>query len=96
MPFSLKSRNAIRDRSREEHEGVLSDEMTGLPAPIGNAAHIDHSKQNGEYDDPDNGLWVSLKTHEWMHKVDEDNGLTPEANAYIARSIHQRISKEKR
>lgn len=92
FPFSLGARNQIKDRAREKGNGELVDEITGSPAPNGEAAHLNHSRAAEDYDDPENGLWVNKETHAWMHQIDEDNGLTPVQNSWAIGAILRRLN----
>lgn len=85
MAFSETVRKKIMRRANGR------DEITGLPISRGDAAHFNHNRDAPEYDDQENGLFVSLLTHWWMHLLDEDNGLTDAQNEWAREKIEERM-----
>lgn len=84
MSFSWEQRAEIASRAN----GI--DEITGLPIHQGEAAHIDHTKNENYFDYDNNSLFVNAITHAWMHLIDEDPGLTTKGNKWSKNKILER------
>jgi len=85
MSFSWEQRRAISKRA------AGTDEVTGLPLKDGEAAHIDHSKDEHYFDVDENSLFVSTATHLWLHLIDEDNGLSKSQNDWAIKELKKRV-----
>lgn len=87
MAFSERIRNRMKRRAN----GI--DEITGTPiVGRGECAHDNHDRSAPEYDTEDNGWFVNLITHWWLHHVnDEVNGLNEAQNDWSKERIKERI-----
>ncbi len=89
MSFSWEQRQAIARRA------AGFDEVTGLPLTKGEAAHIDHSKDEHYFDIDENSLFVSQITHWWLHLIDEENGMNKSGNEWARKQILSRATPTK-
>lgn len=89
MSFSWEQRAEIASRAN----GI--DEITGLPLTKGEAAHIDHTKDEHYFDIDENSLFVSAATHLWLHLIDEDNGLSERSNEWAIAELKKRAKLTK-
>lgn len=92
MAFSKRVRGFILRRDggcQWEYETGENDScMGGLEA-----AHIDHDRNNPDYDHPDNGRAFCTKHHGRDHELNEgQNGLTIEQNRWSIGAIALRLS----
>lgn len=93
--FSLQSRNKIRDRARSKL-GYVGSEVSGVPEweEHMEAAHIDHSRDNPDYDNPENGVLMTVAEHLVDHIEREGrNGLSRRHNLEAIQSLKQRVVK---
>lgn len=83
--FSLKSRNAIRDR--DGHKCIICGSTEHLEA-----AHLNHDKRSPDYDNPANGALLCSSDHLLDHIEREgENGLTVPQNQWSIREIRKRV-----
>ena len=63
-------------------------------------SHINHDRNSGVYNDPENGREVNLAEHFMEHLVcareEIDNGLTPAQNKWAAKQIWNRMDEDER
>lgn len=86
MAFSRESRREIFKRDKNKCV------VTGIDHNL-EAAHIDHSRNNPDYDDPNNGITLHRREHYKDH-IDRAgrNGLTLTQNNWAIESIWERLS----
>lgn len=83
--FSKKSRQAILER--DGYQCVETGRTDNL-----HASHIDHNRDNPDYDNPNNGRTLNIIAHLRDHilRVGQ-NGLTQEQNDWAINKLEERI-----
>ena len=90
LAFSRKTRNIIKER--DHNQSAWSGETGDLEA-----AHINHSRDNPEYDDASNGRMLKSREHYIDHyNRHERNGLTSYQNLWSLRAIWGRLTGKER
>ena len=90
--FSSRTKDEIKKRARETHNGKLLSELSHTNGVPMECAHIDHSKSNPDYDTPQNGVYVTIYEHLQDHINREgQNGLSVHANKLAIEALQERI-----
>jgi len=90
LAFSVASRQKIHERDNDAC--VMCGAVGGCEC-----AHIDHNRDNSNYDDPSNGRLLCKRDHYLDHLHREGrNGLTRENNLFALQSIWARLTGEER
>lgn len=88
--FSSTSRRKIL--KRDGYKSVLSGETDNLEA-----SHLDHSRDNPNYDHPSNGRTLTTKEHYLDHYNRHGrNGLTKKQNIWALNKIWSRLTEEEK
>ncbi|MCS7317654.1 MAG: hypothetical protein NZZ41_05010 [Candidatus Dojkabacteria bacterium] len=91
LAFSIKSRRIIQQRTKDKSEisGNISGQME--------CAHLNHDKNNLDYDNPENGKYVTIIEHYAQHLIHigigRCIGLTEEVNKYAIQQILKRMKR---
>lgn len=96
--FSRNTKRLIVERAIEKY-GRPASEISGRDDMPLQAAHIDHDRSNPHYDDPDNGVLMTIDEHLKDHILREgENGLTKAGNKMaidlLSREIQDLLDKE--
>lgn len=90
--FSSRTKDEIKKRARETHNGKLLSELSHTNGVPMECAHIDHSKSNPDYDTPQNGVYVTIYEHLNDHINREgQNGLPVYYNKLAIKALQERI-----
>lgn len=86
--FSWKTKEIIK--KRDGNKSVLSGETENL-----HAAHINHDKNNPQYDNPSNGRLLTVEEHLQDHiNRAGRNGLTEEQNNWAISMLQSLLNKK--
>jgi len=97
MAFTRETRKQIRRRAK------YRSEVTGLNTYPMESAHINHSRENPDYNSPDNGLLLRLDEHLYQHlcyrtmfeqdplEAQKQLGLTHDQNEWAIERIYERL-----
>lgn len=89
--FSFDVREKIRKRAGHKSE------LSGTPDEVERCecAHIDHNRENPDYNNPENGIYMTVTEHLIDHLTRAGaNGLSEEHNNMAIRSLESRVIKE--
>jgi hypothetical protein len=90
--FSKKTRDIIKKRANGRSE------LSGIKGTLMHAMHLDHTRDE-DYDDPDNGLYVTASEHLNFHKKHIGRaskiGLTESGNKWGISMLLEALSRHK-
>lgn len=92
LAFSRQTKDEIKQRARQEHDGRLLSEISHTNGVPMECAHINHSRSYPEYDSPENGFYCTIYEHLQDHINREgQNGLSIPDNRRAIRSLEHRV-----
>lgn len=90
--FSARTKRQIVSRATDPEDGIAKSEVSGRYDEPLQAAHINHSRSSGYYDNPDNGVLMTVSEHLIDHIQREGkNGLTKSGNRLAIHLLKEQI-----